>query len=484
MLTSITKYTKSLSIKILVGIIILPFLFWGMGDLFRGGSQNVIASIDSKKINTKEFTDYLRRLKFTEQERKNISKTDLIERVLSEYIGRRVLDLEIFSSGVRLSDNSLANILKNNKSFLRDGVFSALEYEEFILRNGITKVAFERNLRETENKNQLLYYLSGGIFMPDILIEDSFKKENQIKYVNYINLNGLYKKVQINQGEIKKIYEENKDLFLQEFKSINYAKLSPELISGQKEYNESFFNEIDKIENGFLDGKSFKETIKEYSLPSNNLKNININRMSAKNVEVRNIEEKLFKKIYSITNVNSPELINFDNKYYVAEIIEISQNTLGINNKEVKNAITTQIKFKKKLDKNVKIKEEISKSLFNQKEMKEFVLKNKLQLKSLKINGLNDNKTFDKNLINEIFKIKDSEAKLVSNNTLSKNFIIFSEKTEYPKLELNSKKYEKYKIIANDKFAIKILKLYDRSVNSKYNVEFNTKVVNRIKNSF
>ena len=116
--------------------------------------------------------------------------------------------------------------------------------------------------------------------------------------------------------------------------------------------------------------------------------------------------------------------------------------------------------------------------------MKEFVLKNKLQLKSLKINGLNDNKTFDKNLINEIFKIKDSEAKLVSNNMLSKNFIIFSEKTEYPKLELNSKKYEKYKIIANDKFAIKILKLYDRSVNSKYNVEFNTKVVNRIKNSF
>ena len=180
MLTSITKYTKSLSIKILVGIIILPFIFWGMGDLFRGGSQNVVASIDTKKINTKEFTDYLQRLNFTEEERKNIGKTDLIERVLSEYIGRKVLDLEIVSSGVRLSDKSLANILKNNKSFLRDGIFSPLEYEEFILKNGISKVIFERNLREKENKNQLLYYLSGGIYMPDILIESSFKKDNQI----------------------------------------------------------------------------------------------------------------------------------------------------------------------------------------------------------------------------------------------------------------------------------------------------------------
>jgi peptidyl-prolyl cis-trans isomerase D len=484
MLTSITKYTKSLSIKILVGIIILPFIFWGMGDLFRGGSQNVVASIDTKKINTKEFTDYLQRLNFTEEERKNIGKTDLIERVLSEYIGRKVLDLEIVSSGVRLSDKSLANILKNNKSFLRDGIFSPLEYEEFILKNGISKVIFERNLREKENKNQLLYYLSGGIYMPDILIESSFKKDNQIKYVNYVNLNSLYGNDEIDQEEVKKIYEENKTLFIQELKSINYAKLTPELISGQKEYDESFFNKIDKIENDFLDGRSFEETVKEYGLQLNNIKDININRINAEDIKVKKIEEKLLKKIYSITSIDSPELINFDNEYYIGEVIKVSQNPLGLNNDEVKNAITSQIQFKKKLDKNIKIKEEISKSSFDQKKIKEFVLKNKLQLNKLKINGLNDNKTFDKNLINEIFKIKDNQAKLLSNNTLSKNFIIISEKTEYPKLELNSKEYEKYKIVANNEFTSKIFRLYDRSVNSKYNVELNNKVIKRIKNSF
>ena len=49
MITAIGKFSKSFFVKLLVGIIILPFVFWGMGDVFRGGNQNVIASIDSKK---------------------------------------------------------------------------------------------------------------------------------------------------------------------------------------------------------------------------------------------------------------------------------------------------------------------------------------------------------------------------------------------------------------------------------------------------
>ena len=62
MLTSIGKFSKSFFIKLLVGIIILPFVFWGMGDVFRGGNQNVIASVDSEKINTQEFVSYMRKL--------------------------------------------------------------------------------------------------------------------------------------------------------------------------------------------------------------------------------------------------------------------------------------------------------------------------------------------------------------------------------------------------------------------------------------
>ena len=73
MLTSIGKFSKSFFVKLLVGIIILPFVFWGMGDVFRGGNQNVIATVDSEKISTKEFVDYLRRLNLNEKQIKEVA---------------------------------------------------------------------------------------------------------------------------------------------------------------------------------------------------------------------------------------------------------------------------------------------------------------------------------------------------------------------------------------------------------------------------
>ena len=117
MLTSIGKFSKSFFIKILVGIIILPFVFWGMGDVFRGGNQNIIASIDGKKVSTQEFADYLRRLNLTEEQIKNLSKTDLVEKILSDYIGKKVMSSEIEKLGIIVNDNSLRTIIKNDKLF-------------------------------------------------------------------------------------------------------------------------------------------------------------------------------------------------------------------------------------------------------------------------------------------------------------------------------------------------------------------------------
>ena len=73
MATSIGKLSKSFFLKVLVGIIILPFVFWGMGDVFRGGNQNVIATVDSNKISTQEFIDYINRLNLNDEQRFEMS---------------------------------------------------------------------------------------------------------------------------------------------------------------------------------------------------------------------------------------------------------------------------------------------------------------------------------------------------------------------------------------------------------------------------
>ena len=68
MLSSIGKLSKSILIKVLVAIIILPFIFWGMGDVFRGGNQNVVATIDSKKVSSKEFVEHVNRISLNEEQ--------------------------------------------------------------------------------------------------------------------------------------------------------------------------------------------------------------------------------------------------------------------------------------------------------------------------------------------------------------------------------------------------------------------------------
>ena len=48
MLGSIRKFSKSFVAKIFVAIIALPFLLWGMGDVFRSGKQNVLVEINEE----------------------------------------------------------------------------------------------------------------------------------------------------------------------------------------------------------------------------------------------------------------------------------------------------------------------------------------------------------------------------------------------------------------------------------------------------
>ena len=176
MATSIGKLSKSFFIKLLVGIIILPFVFWGMGDVFRGGNQNVIATVDSSKISTREFINYINRLNLNEEQVKNLSKTDLIEQILSDYIGKKVMSLEIEKLGIVVNDNALRDIIKNDKTFFKDDKFSRTEYEKFLIKSGITAPQFEKNIAEQEKRRQFLSSLSGGIVVPEALVNQYYKK--------------------------------------------------------------------------------------------------------------------------------------------------------------------------------------------------------------------------------------------------------------------------------------------------------------------
>jgi peptidyl-prolyl cis-trans isomerase D len=484
MATSIGKLSKSFFIKLLVGIIILPFVFWGMGDVFRGGNQNVVATVKSEKISTQEFMRYLRQINLNEDQIKSLPKTDLVEQILSQYIGRKVMALEIEKTGVVISDAALRNIIKNDKLFFKDNKFSRTEYEKFLIKSGITAPQFEANIIEQEKRRQFLSSLAGGIVIPETLIIQEFKKENQTKTIQYLDLEKYHAKNEPAEEDIQKLYERNKNIFFVEFKSIKYTEIKPGLMSGNSEYDEAFFKQLDVIENQVLDGKSFDEISKD-----NNLKIITINKINAKKKDlaknkISNIPDALFNKIYKIESTKSPEVISLEGKYYLAEISNIEKKNKLINDPEVQEALKAQISFKDKIEKNTSIAKDISLGAYDGNNFKKFADDNGLKIKDYKLSNLKQNDIFGIGLVKRIFLTKDNEINLITNSTLTKTFLIFTKSTEYKNLDKSGNEFEKYEAKARLNLINKIYKSYDESVNQKYKVELNQRTIDRVKNSF
>jgi peptidyl-prolyl cis-trans isomerase D len=483
MLTSIRKITTSILAKVLIVIIILPFLFWGMGDVFRGGNQNILATIDSEKISAQNFVDYVNRLNLNNQQRENLSKTGLLDEILSEYIGKKIISLEIEDQGIDLSNQSLKEIITTDKTFIEDNMFSRTKYEKFLLESGISATVFEQNIAKQEKKRQLLTFLSEGVLLPKALIEKEFEAENQIKTIQYLELDKLYKNIQIKDGEIKKSYENNKNLFTQEFKKINYTELLPNNLTGQKEYNDAYFQKIDEIENAVLDGAMMKEFVKEYNLPISTINETNRLKKDKANKDILLNDEILFSKLFNTPGINKPELVNVNNKYYLGEIVKVENISRTLDDKEIKNAIVSQLKIKHIIEKNTNIVKEMSEGKFTKKQFNTFGKKNNIEIKKITLQDIKNESIFTSDIIKEIFKVKDGELQLITDSMFTKNYIIFSEKTEKLPFNKNTKQYEEYKSRAKIRLANQIYSTFDKTINNKYNIEINEKVLSRIKNT-
>jgi len=484
MATSIGKLSKSFFIKLLVGIIILPFVFWGMGDVFRGGNQNVIATVDSTKISTQEFVNYVNRLNLKDEQVKNLSKTDLIEQILSDYIGKKVMSLEIEKLGVVVNDNALRNIIKNDKLFFKDNKFSRTEYEKFLIKSGITAPQFESNIVEQEKRRQFLSSLAGGIVIPEILVENAFRKENQTKTIQYIDLDKYHSKNKPTEEDLKELYEKNKNVFFTELKSIRYAEIKPELISSSKEYNENFFKQLDIIENNILDGQSFKDAANENNLKIEGFNNINAKKEDEKKNKISALPNSLFKKIYNLKSPQSPEVINIDSKYYLAEIKNEIKKNKPMSDPDVLEALNAQLNFKEKIENNTSLAKDISLGAFDNDSFKKFADDNGLIVTDYKITNLNQNDIFDEALVKRIFLTKDGDINLITNSMLTKSFLISTKRTIFKELKKNSNEFEQYEAKARLNLINKIYQSYDENANQKYKVEINQRTIDRVKHSF
>ena len=483
MLTSIKKMTKSVLAKALIGIIMLAFVFVGTGDLFRSGNQNIIVTIDSEKITAQSFVEYVNRLNLNEQQRSNLSKTDLLDRILRDYIGKKIISLEVIDQGISLNNKSLRELLVNDETFKKDNKFSRTEYEKFLLESRVSAAIFEKNIAEQEKKRQLLTFLSEGIKLPDFLIEKEHASENQIKTIQYLQLDSLYKNYSSPEEDVTKTYESNKSLFLQDFKKIIYVELLPDNLIGQKKYNEAYFEKIDLIENAILDGGKMNDFVNDFNLLLKTIEETNRLKKNKAGEDIANVNKELFEKIFNLKAVNKPELISVNNKYFLSEVLSVDKVSGNLENKDIREAIISQLKLKHIIESNTKIVKEMSEGVFNIEQFKKFSKDNALEISRTTLNSIENKTIFNSDIIKEIFKIDDGNLQLITNSQLTKNYIILAEKTKKVPFNKKSKDYEKYKAKAKLNLANQIYSDFDKAINDKYDIEINQNVLNRIKNT-
>jgi len=484
MLTSIGKLTKSFLAKILIAIIILPFLFWGMGDVFRSGNQNVVVTIDSEKVSAQNFVEYVNRLNLSEEQREGMAKTDLLDKILSDYVGKKIVALEIINQGVNLNNQSLKEIITSDETFKKDDKFSRTTYEKFLLESGISASVFEQNIASQEKKRQLLTFLSEGINVPKFLIEQEYTNENQIKTIQYLELDNLYKNYSVPEEEIKRTYESNKMLFTQDFKKIHYVELLPNNLTGQNEYNESYFKKIDEIENAVLDGGKMINFVKEFNLSLMVVNETNRLKKNKIGEDIKKVNDDLFKKIFGPKILNKLELININNKYYLSEVLNINKIARTLKDKKIKEAIVLQLKTKHIIESNTKIVKDMSEGMFNKEQFQKFSKDKNLEIKRITIKDIKNEAIFTSDIIKEILKVDDGNFQLITDSLLTKNYIILSEKTEKLPFNKNVKDYKQYKTKAKFNLANQIYSTFDETINNRYDVKINEKVLSRIKNTF
>ena len=336
MLGPIRKFSTSIYAKILLGIVIIPFVFWGMGSSFRGGDKNIIVVIEKEKYSVQAFVDFIQ--KFASPDKK-IEKNQ-IEEFLSAFIGDKLIDKEVEHFGIKLSDSSLSKLIKHQKNFKRENKFSRVEYEKFLLKNNFTAVGFESNFSQQEKKAQLLNFIGGGVLPSKYLINMTYDKVNQKRNIEIINLNDVFKKkINFSENQIKSYFENNKNKYQETYKSIKLIELIPKKLIGNDDFNDNFFKKIDEIDYMIIEGKNLENIIQKFNLEKARLLTLNQFGQDINSKTINNISKNLVKSIFNISDGESTTLIENKDKYFIVEFIKTEKIQSSIENETVRKDI-------------------------------------------------------------------------------------------------------------------------------------------------
>ena len=472
MLNQLRNFSKGKLAAVLVAIIIIPFVFWGMGSVFSGGNTNSIGKINNHNISTKDFMDYINKSRINPEILKANIDNNVIEQLLTQLVSSEIINLEISDLSVRLSDKNLADKITNQKTFMdENNNFSRIKYEKFLLENNFSVVEFEQTVKKNELNKKLFTYINGGIKSPYFLANKIYKNQTKKIDLTLLDLNEIYiKKDSLNEQDIKNHIENNKDSFLLEMVDISYAKITPEILTDQNTFNEEFFSIIDEIENQIMNNISIEEIANNYGFSLKIKKEYN-----------GKDDDKLIKEIYNATNGEETNLLDKDDFFLIYEKRNIQKVLPDINDAEFLESVKSDLVEFKKF--------EVNKDLLSRIDSKEFddadfrTLTDQKDLQNLKIESINDNKFLNNDSVKLLYSLSNGSFSLVVDEK-NKIYLAKINNIEERNLSKNDETIKNFQIESNKNIKSNLYGTYDILLNDKYKIKINQNTLERVKNYF
>lgn len=224
MLQSIRDRLTGPIVWFVIGLIAIPFAFWGIDSFSSGGNSDpVLAKIGDSKITQGQFRQaYEQRYQQYRSLLGENFRADLFDQgqfrssILDDMVQESALRQFARDSGYRASDATLRDFLTSVPAFQKDGKFSADTYKQLLERQGLKADRYESQVRESLVIEQLRASVQETAFVTPADAWEAFRLENQARSITVVPVAaaGFREQVKVSDEQIASRYESDKAQYM------------------------------------------------------------------------------------------------------------------------------------------------------------------------------------------------------------------------------------------------------------------------------
>jgi peptidyl-prolyl cis-trans isomerase D len=224
---------------VVMGVLIISFGVWGIGDIFKGFGRSTVAKIGSTEISSEQFrqlyTDRLQQIsrQFGRPLTPDQARAFGLDRqVLQQVVAETTLDEAAHGLGLQQSNDEIMKSITSDPNFKgANGAFDPARFAQVIRNFGFSEQRYIAEQRKVALRRQIAGTVSAGVEPSTTLIEALSRFQNEQRSIEYVKLEAAQ------AGTIEtptpdvlaKYYDEHKVQFrAPEYRKISFLVMTPD----------------------------------------------------------------------------------------------------------------------------------------------------------------------------------------------------------------------------------------------------------------